>query len=181
MELKRIYLALFPEVEEEVGSFLEKNLSQIFNLPLELKRAGNIPPEAYNPQRDQYNASYLLRVLPMYSQSKTLGVTGVDLYAPGLNFVFGQAEVGGSRAIISLARLNPRFFGEPFSEEIFLLRALKEAVHELGHTFGLGHCSNSKCVMFFSNTLSDTDKKDYKFCPRCQKMVFTTCNFDGDE
>jgi archaemetzincin len=47
------------------------------------------------------------------------------------------------------------------------LRALKEAVHELGHTLGLRHCSRSLCVMHFSNSIFDTDKKKSLLCDQC--------------
>lgn len=53
----------------------------------------------------------------------------------------------------------------------FRRRALTEAVHELGHTWGLTHCPNSHCVMHFSNTLADTDVKGSTFCPRCQLQL----------
>ncbi|TLX91314.1 MAG: hypothetical protein E6K97_02920 [Thaumarchaeota archaeon] len=36
---------------------------------------------------------------------------------------------------------------------------VKECVHELGHIFGFVHCPNIECVMYFSNSLSDTDIK----------------------
>jgi archaemetzincin len=38
----------------------------------------------------------------------------------------------------------------------------------LGHTYGLQHCSDPKCVMYFSNTLGETDRKRDKFCPQHQ-------------
>jgi archaemetzincin len=54
---------------------------------------------------------------------------------------------------------------------LFDARVLKEAVHEYGHTLGLGHCVDPGCVMHFSNTLADTDRKGDWFCPRCAKVA----------
>ncbi len=51
------------------------------------------------------------------------------------------------------------------------IRALKEAVHELGHTYYLSHCADAKCVMYFSNSLADTDIKGAGFCKRCQQRL----------
>jgi len=47
-------------------------------------------------------------------------------------------------------------------------------VHELGHTYGLGHCPDTHCVMHFSNSLRDTDIKSATFCPACQELISAT-------
>ena len=100
-----------------------------------------------------------------------LGVTNVDLFVPGLNFVFGLADPGSRVAIISLARLYPEFYGQPRNPQLFKDRALKEAIHEIGHILGLGHCPNPACIMHFSNTLADTDRKGPGFCPACNNII----------
>ncbi len=100
-----------------------------------------------------------------------LGVTGVDLTAAGLNFVFGLADPRSRVAVISLARLYPEFYGQPRDPSLFKARAVKEAVHELGHLLGLGHCPDPACVMAFSNSLADTDRKGPGFCRRCRELL----------
>jgi DNA polymerase-4 len=93
-------------------------------------------------------------------------VTEHDLYAGGLNFVFGLAECPGRAALISLYRL-----GQEAGEALFRERALKEALHELGHSLSLGHCPDSCCVMHFSNCLADTDRKGSEPCARCTRAL----------
>jgi archaemetzincin len=100
---------------------------------------------------------------------KVLGIVDLDLYVPELNFVFGEASQRA--AVISLARLRQEFYNLPQDQSLFHKRALTEAVHELGHTYGLGHCGNPLCVMFFSNSLIDTDRKGSKFCPKCGRNL----------
>jgi archaemetzincin len=180
METKKIYLETFSASLRELLPFLQEKLSLIFHLPVEKGKELELPEGALNHYRKQYEASRLLEEVSSLPSGKSLGITSVDLFAPGLNFVFGQAEIGGKRGLISTARLDPRFYREEFNKALFLKRVLKEAVHELGHTFGLRHCRNPECVMFFSNSLSDTDKKSEKFCPLCEQSFLSTCNFSGD-
>lgn len=134
-----------------------------------------IPPEAYNSGRKQYEAEIVLQRMhsevSLPKEGKVLGVTAKDLYSPGLNFVFGQAREGGRVAVVSLHRLRPEFWGRKESWELFLNRAAKEAIHELGHTFGLIHCGKKSCVMTFSNCIADTDGKKLEFCKNCRRKI----------
>jgi archaemetzincin len=107
------------------------------------------------------------------STTKVLAICDFDAYSDELNFVFGQAQLGGRVAAIYLPRLRDELYvcRSDKKNNLFQQRVIKEAVHELGHAFGLRHCQISKCVMHFSNSLSDTDFKDDKFCERCNKIL----------
>jgi len=137
-----------------------------------------IPEDAYNRVRNQYHSSRILEKISIYAkksrEDRILGITEADLYVPQLNFVFGEAQCPGNVAVISLHRLKPEFYGQPPNRTLFLERSVKEAVHEVGHTLGLGHCSNPACVMFFSNSILDTDRKSLNFCERCYSWVMKT-------
>jgi archaemetzincin len=100
---------------------------------------------------------------------RILGIVDLDLYVPRLNFVFGEASQ--RVAIISLTRLRDEFYHLPKDESLFRKRVLTEAVHELGHTYGLEHCRIPQCVMFFSKSLIDTDTKGPDFCPKCKNKI----------
>ena len=107
------------------------------------------------------------------STTKVLAICDFDAYSDELNFVFGQAQLGGRVAAVYLPRLRDELYvcRSDKKNNLFQQRVMKEAVHELGHAFGLRHCQISKCVMHFSNSLSDTDFKDDKFCERCNKIL----------
>ncbi len=123
-----------------------------------------VPVGAYNPQRRQYRADAFLDSARLKRGDRVLAVTNLDLYSGTLNFVFGLAELLGKAAVISLYRLHL-----DADQATFRDRAVKEAVHELGHTFSLHHCTNPECVMAFSNSLEDTDRKNREFCGLCSK------------
>jgi len=136
-----------------------------------LKDPIEVPEESLDITRQQYDSNTLLERLHRYSQGRQidriLGIADIDLFVPGLNFIFGQAECPGKAALISLWRLRSEYYGQSPSDELLERRSFKEAVHEIGHTFGLRHCPDQYCVMHFSNSISDTDAKQDLFCSRC--------------
>lgn len=123
-----------------------------------------VPINAYDARRGQYEADVFLDIIRRQREERVLGVTDCDLYTGGLNFVFGMAENPGKAAVISLHRL--RLYADA---GIFRSRAIKEAIHELGHTLGMRHCPTASCVMHFSNCLADTDRKSSTMCPDCRR------------
>lgn len=129
------------------------------------------PAEAYDSYRKQYHSTRILAMLEDEMKSlgvgRLLGVTSLDLFAPGLNFVFGEARLPGRVGVISTHRLRGPRGGNDLLEE----RVAKEAVHETGHMIGLEHCTTPSCVMYFSNTLTDTDRKTQYPCSTCKSRV----------
>jgi archaemetzincin len=139
-----------------------------------VKVSPSLLKEAYTPSRGQYNSTITLVLLKNELEEveadRILAIADVDLYTQGLNFVFGEAQFPGRIALISLHRLKPEYYGEK-DGELFKARIRKEAVHELGHTFGLAHCPNPTCVMHFSNSIHDTDRKADKPCQACREIL----------
>ncbi len=167
-----ITLKSLGNIADEVMEELKGRVGGVFHCPVETKAGCSDLAQAYNPQRKQYFSSKLLASLRKSERKeRVVGITDVDLYVPRLNFVFGEADTVSGTAIVSLYRLRQEYYGLAPDEALFLERATKEIVHELGHTFGLGHCSNNKCVMHFSNGLADTDVKEAYFCDRCRPKI----------
>jgi len=161
------------DILEKVSSELKRVYPSLEEIQIESEL--ETPSKAYDSERKQYQADEMLEHVYLKVQNleegKVLGVTPKDLYSGNLNFVFGQARCPGKACIISLHRLRPEFYGQGENNELYVARAAKEAAHELGHTFGLGHCTNPECVMSFSNSIVDVDRKELKFCEECGKRL----------
>jgi archaemetzincin len=121
----------------------------------------SLPEDAYNVSRQQYHSAVLLDRLARHKAAewdRLLGISDVDLYTSDLNFVFGEADLRRGVAVFSLARLHTA------DRDRLVHRATTEAIHEIAHTYGLDHCNSPRCVMRFSNTLEETDRKGTRLC-----------------
>jgi archaemetzincin len=130
---------------------------------------------SYSPERGQYYATRILQqLLPGVRDARSerlLGVTDVDLFVPVLSFVFGEAQLSGAVALISAHRLQQEFYGAPANPQLASERLLKEALHELGHTFGLRHCADWNCVMSASHSIERVDVRSAWYCSQCRRLL----------
>jgi archaemetzincin len=162
------------DVDYGIVNKLATNLVSIFNAAVDILQGIRIPQEAYNQQRGQYYSTVILNKLDLLRanpREKILGVIDEDLYVPSLNFVFGEADPLSKVAVISLFRLKQENYDATDEEGLYFSRLSKEAVHELGHLIGFKHCPNPRCVMYFSNSLLETDRKNEKFCDNCLRKA----------
>jgi archaemetzincin len=133
---------------------------------------------SFNEDRQQNASGPYLHFLDVFNPNEPdpikLGILDEDLYSDShasLNFIFGEARVGGDCCVISTTRLDPRFYGLAYNEKLYHSRAVKEAVHELGHVLGLAHCDDVRCIMHFSNCIEDTDIKHVQPCGKCVEKL----------
>lgn len=158
------------EIGCHAPEFLNK-LSDVFGARI---TPGTLPllSSAYIEATGQWSAERILNCLKQkeFAADKVLGIVDVDIAVRGLNFVFGLSEIGGRNCLISLYRLRPAG-GWPRSDVLFEERTLKEATHELGHSLGLEHCRDRKCVMSFSNSVEEVDRKGRGFCASCTRRL----------
>ncbi|MBI5502691.1 MAG: archaemetzincin family Zn-dependent metalloprotease [Deltaproteobacteria bacterium] len=159
--------------------FLSLTVGQAFGRDVRAGWAAMAPDFAYDPVRRQVHSTMLIdriEAMPHAGDPKVLGVTEADLFIPIFTFVFGEARLGGRAAVMSVARLRESHYGRDDDPRVLYRRAEKEALHELGHTFGLVHCLDYGCVMHFANTVEDVDIKGDGFCAKCERRLATRLN-----
>ena len=153
---------LLETVREHLGSELRVNVAAGF----EPERPG----EAWDARRRQYETGRILKWLEArhVEAAKVLGLTDDDLFIPILTFVFGEAQLNGRAAVVSTARLAPGDGAR--AERLVAERLRKEALHELGHAYGLVHCGHPACVMGRSPGVAEIDAKGPSFCTDCRLL-----------
>jgi archaemetzincin len=170
----KLQLLSIGEVDRRLMEELRSTLATMFRVPCELLNHPLNPEFAYHPERQQYHSSEILGAMQQSLAAhcwRLLGVTAVDLYIPILTFVFGEAQLGGRCALVSLHRLRQEFYGLSGDQLLLRQRLVKEAVHELGHTLELTHCDDYTCVMAASHAVEWIDIKETHLCEICYGKV----------
>lgn len=166
-----IYFANHDETLRRLGADLVRD----FQGEVRYRNPWFDPEAAFDATRGQYRATHLLKALlddPLADRAeRILGVTNVDLFTPVLTYVFGEAQLDGRAAVVSCHRLRNEVYGLPADPKLLYERLHKEAVHELGHTYGLLHCPSIGCVMRASTYAEEIELKDASFCERCRALV----------
>ncbi|MBZ5537475.1 MAG: archaemetzincin [Acidobacteriia bacterium] len=169
-----LYLAPQGAVDDEVLTIIETCLWANFGYEIRQLGSSAEPEYAFDLRRRQYSSTLILRQLVVKcppDAARILAVTEKDLFIPMLSFIFGQAQLNGTVAIISLARLRQEFYGLPSNRMLLLARVVKEALHEMGHTFGLIHCPERTCPMSLSTNIHQVDTKGSEFCAGCRALL----------
>lgn len=153
---------------------LRRAIPQSLRVECEVLSCGLDPAFTYHAERQQFHSSEIVQRMQGFVRPndwRLLAIADVDLYIPILKYVFGEAQMGGPCALVSTFRLRQEFYGLERDDSLLSQRLLKESVHELGHTLGLHHCEDYRCVMASSHAVEWIDLRDSALCPACKSKM----------
>ncbi len=182
MNLENITLISFGYFEKGLLEIICDDVEREFSVPVKIREGYMALSVYYDASRKQYNGNGLLQEIESRfatETTKTLGLFNVDLFIPILTYIFGQAFLNGNSGIASIYRLSNERYGLKKDQTVFIDRIRKEVIHELGHTFGLIHCTNPTCVMRSSTYVEDIDQKEHMLCTKCKGMLATKPQNEG--
>lgn len=172
--MKTLCVMAIGSVPGQVLEWVEGAAAEWCPWPIRRLPTLGLPEGAYDESRRQYQSVAFMKAVARCKPSdaaRILAVTEVDLAIPMLTFVFGQAQLDGPVAVLSLCRLRQEFYGQAGEDGLLRERVVKETLHELGHTFGLTHCAQPTCVMSLATHIGLVDNKDERYCVRCGKQI----------
>lgn len=172
--MKTVCVVTIGAVPTQVMEWVEDTIAEWCPWPVHRLEGLGLPEGAFDTKRGQYQSVEIMKAVARCKPEdaeRILGVTEVDLAIPTLTFVYGQAQLDGAVAVISLCRLRQEFYGLPADESLLHERVNKEVLHELGHTFGLTHCAEAKCAMSLATHIGLVDNKEERYCERCGRQL----------
>ena len=165
--VRDISLYLYDDFPAQKAQMLADALKDVYPSVSIQKESLVLPKEYYNKERNRYSGTGLLKDLTrLRKRNVVLGLTDEVIFkanelSPTYG-IFGVSPVGAYVAVISSTRPS----GKQHSND----HLVKLMMHELGHSFGLNHCSNQHCFMVdaeHGNKFSQTPS----FCNECKAFL----------
>lgn len=168
-----IVISPFGDFSPDLLDRIRAEIKRIYGFSTEVRPLMEDIEFAFHPNRKQYHSTPILEELARRAPDeaiKVLAMVQVDLFIPILTHVYGEAQLGGKACIVSTIRLNEGHRSLN-TEEPYLSRIVKEAIHELGHTFQLRHCQEHTCLMHYCRNEDDVDRKSDQLCRYCKVLL----------
>jgi archaemetzincin len=169
----KILISPIGDLDSSLIEHVGKGIAQRFGCPVDILSMLKNVDFALDPTRNQYFSTVILEKLAELAPAravKILAISDEDLFIPILTHVYGEAQLGGKACIVSTFRLTEALPAIN-TQKAYYRRVLKEAFHELGHTFNLRHCPDRSCCMHYCRSVDDVDRKSDNFCRYCKILL----------
>jgi archaemetzincin len=158
----------FGKVPAQTQKVIKTRLEKQYQAHVTILALKPLPKKAFYPPRSRYRADTLLDILAKdLKYDKIIGLTIADISttkAPHKDWgVFGLGQLGGKSCVVSSFRLGKKGKVSPTE------RLCRVAIHEIGHTLGLEHCSTLKCTMSDAGGALATVDNETGFCNLCRR------------
>ena len=147
-----------------------------------------------SPLLDSIDAHFLTLVLQDNYEGHTLGITDADLKTSDedefYNSILGGKNPDNDVAVVSTKKLSPKNINSDYDYDLYVSRALKVSIHEVGHNLGLiDHASyktaddGSLCPMsrgefnkfgYVGYVRAIVDSRGLNFCDECADFLKNT-------
>ncbi|MBK5260626.1 MAG: archaemetzincin family Zn-dependent metalloprotease [Thermoanaerobaculia bacterium] len=168
--MRPVVLVPLGEIERPLLHAVRAAVMRELRAPCTISPRSLDPAFAFHPERNQYHSTTILEQLKsFYGRGEiVVGITPVDLFIPILTYVFGEAQLSGSCAVVSYHRMHQALYGLEPDDSLLAERLSKTAIHEIGHTRGLTHCDDYNCVMAAAHAVEWLDVKGHALCAWCR-------------
>lgn len=174
--MNSVRIVTLGNVDRALVESARRAVVRVYRVPCSAGSPSLDPAFAFHPERGQYHSTSIIdRLAGLQAEETVVGVTQVDLYIPILTYVFGEAQMGGTSAVVSYHRFAQEFYGLPADPALLSERLSKTVVHEIGHTLGLTHCDDYDCVMAASYAVEWLDLKGSTLCEHCRCILPQRC------
>lgn len=170
---QKVIISPIGKKDDELLELISAEIESVFGHKSEAIPLLNSVDFAFDPVRRQYHSTPILEKLSALAPSQAMKILGIvqdDLFIPILTHVYGEAQLGGRACMVSTYRLREGL-SPAGSRDAYQRRVVKEAIHELGHTFNLRHCRDSACIMHYCHTVEDVDRKTDQLCRYCKVLL----------
>ena len=163
---KTIVIQPFVGFSNADANYIREEIQKVYPHVL-MKDPIAFPSSAFNQIRKRYRADSLIHFLSNKTSDGfiTLGLTSNDISTTKGEIsdwgVMGLGYQPGNACIASSFRL---------SKKQTLDQLFKVSIHELGHTEGLPHCSDTTCFMQDAEGKNPTNRET-RFCEKCKQHL----------
>ena len=149
-EKHSISIVPFQGIDSNLIKELKTGILKQLKVELDILEKTSLPDFAFYKLRQRYIADSLLIFLRQINKNKfekIIGITTKDISTRKGTVenwgILGLGTCPGEVCVISSFRAGK----DKVSPSVFLHRMITLALHELGHTYGLEHCSVATCLM----------------------------------
>ncbi|KIC63523.1 hypothetical protein RM51_07595 [Chryseobacterium taiwanense] len=165
-ETVTILIQPFKDLKPESIKFVTNEIKKVYP-NIKVLEPIDLPDNTYYKERNRYRADSIIKFLDQRTEENfvTIGLTSKDIsVTKGEIKDFGVMGLGftpGKACVASMFRLSKTNTDEQF---------FKVAIHELGHTQGLPHCSEKQCFMRDAEGKNPTNEET-EFCKKCKRVL----------